>query len=110
MGLVGLLAAKLGSTRVLLTDHEPLVLQHAQQNAAANDLPQCACLRLDWTDLNTVQADLQQACKVVLAADVLYASVVAQPLGDTLAALLHHEGESSRQETTRCGICMQPLL
>ena len=96
MGLVGLLCAQLGAASVLLTDYEPAVLAHLGQNAALNGLQQarCASQQLDWRrPRDSLRPEQRGSWRLVLAADVLYASVVVQPFIDTLALLLHEEGE-----------------
>ena len=95
MGLVGLLCAQLGAASVLLTDYEPAVLAHLGQNAALNGLQQrCASQQLDWRrPHDSLRPEQLGGWRLVLAADVLYASVVVQPFIDTLAMLLHAEGE-----------------
>jgi predicted nicotinamide N-methyase len=95
MGLVGLLCAQLGAASVLLTDYEPAVLAHLSQNAALNGLQQrCASQQLDWRrPQDSLRPEHRGSWRLVLAADVLYASVVVQPFIDTLALLLHAEGE-----------------
>lgn len=93
---MGLLCAALGASQVLLTDYEPHVLTHLDRNAALNGLQQrCASLRLDWREPAASLAPHQLAAwRVVVAADVLYASAVVQPLIATLQLLLHSEGEA----------------
>jgi len=94
MGLVGLACAALGAQQVLLTDYEPAVLAHLQSNAQLNGLQQrCASLRLDWRAPDAGLAPQQRhAWRLVVAADVLYASVVVQPFIHKLLAVLHPEG------------------
>lgn len=94
MGLVGLLCAALGAQHVLLTDYEPQVLAHLDKNAALNGLQKrCASLRLDWRQPAASLAQQQQGSwHRIVAADVLYASAVVQPLIATLRLLLHPEG------------------
>lgn len=91
---MGLLCAALGAQHVLLTDYEPEVLAHLQDNAALNGLQQrCDSLRLDWRQPAASLAPQQQGSwQRVVAADVLYASAVVQPLISTLRLLLHPEG------------------
>ena len=98
MGLAGLLCAALGARSVLLTDYEPAVLVHLDRSAALNGQQQrCASLRLDWRAPGEALAPDRRRCwRRVVAADVLYASAVVQPLVATLQLLLHPEG-------ARCG-------
>ena len=87
---MGLLAAQLGASRAWLTDYEPSVLEVAAANVVANGLPpeRCPTARLDWRASLDAPLSLQASSGLLLAADVLYASVIAQPLADTLATLL----------------------
>ena len=91
---MGLLCAALGAQHVLLTDYEPQVLAHLDKNAALNGLQKrCASLRLDWRQPAASLAQQQQGnWHRIVAADVLYASAVVQPLIATLRLLLHPEG------------------
>lgn len=95
MGLVGLLCAALGAQQVVLTDYEPQVLQHMGHNATLNGLQHCCTSqRLDWQDpSSSLRPEQRGTWRVVVAADVLYASVVVQPLLETLKMMLHEEGE-----------------
>lgn len=103
MGLVGLLCAALGAQHVLLTDYEPQVLEHLQQNAALNGVQQrCASLRLDWrAPAAGLAPEQRRSWRRLVAADVLYASAVVQPLIATLRLLLHPEGEPTAGEAGR---------
>lgn len=110
MGLVGLLCAALGAQHVLLTDYEPQVLAHLQDNAALNGLQQrCASLRLDWRQPAASLAPQQQGSwRRVVAADVLYASAVVQPLISTLSLLLHPEGAlAAGLSSMQCPSCFE---
>lgn len=100
MGLVGLLCAQLGAAAVLLTDYEPAVLTHLAQNATLNGLAQrCSSQQLDWRHpMDSLQPEQLGAWRLVVAADVLYASVVVQPFIDALALLLHEEGERTHTQ------------
>lgn len=91
---MGLLCAALGAQHVLLTDYEPQVLARLSENAALNGLQQrCASLRVDWRQPAASLTPEQQGSWLrVVAADVLYASAVVQPLIATLRLLLHPEG------------------
>ena len=94
MGLPGLLAAVLGASSVALTDYEPAVLQALQQNSALNRVQQrCAFHRLDFRDRTSIPPEWRGACRLVLAADLLYASLIAEPLVATLLELLHPAGQ-----------------
>lgn len=63
-------------------------------NAALNgQQARCAVLRLDWRRPEAALAAEQRATwRLVVAADVLYTSAVAEPLLDTLLLALHPEG------------------
>ncbi|KAI7839127.1 hypothetical protein COHA_007130 [Chlorella ohadii] len=110
MGLVGLLCAALGAQHVLLTDYEPQVLAHLDKNAALNGLQKrCASLRLDWRQPAASLAQQQQGnWHRIVAADVLYASAVVQPLIATLRLLLHPEGVTLIGHQVRRAIVLDP--
>ena len=95
MGLPGLLTARLGAARVRLSDYEPRVLRVLQQNAELNGVgARCTCHRLDWGDRGSMPPDWRGACRMVLGADLLYATATVTPLLATLRELLHpREGE-----------------
>ena len=109
MGLPGLLCAKLGAAAVLLTDYEPVVVRHLAGNAALNGVQQrCTCAALDWSDPlggSGVRQDQAHSWPLVLAADVLYVSAMAQPLLLTLGVLLHPlEGAAARKRWCLLGV------
>ncbi|KAJ3083376.1 hypothetical protein HK102_001107 [Quaeritorhiza haematococci] len=70
-GLVGLVAAKCGATRVVLTDYLDEVIDNANFNAAANNLQNVAySQKLDWC--NPPDVSEIPPTEMVLAADVCY--------------------------------------
>lgn len=79
------------------------MLAHLTSNAALNGLQQrCSCLRLDWrAPAEGLAAGQQGRWRLVLAADVLYASAVVQPCIDTLRLALHPEGGCGRDSKAR---------
>ncbi|KAL4422571.1 hypothetical protein ABPG75_008768 [Micractinium tetrahymenae] len=110
MGLVGLAAAALGARSVLLTDYEPEVLAHLASNASLNGLQQrCSCAQIDWRAPSQGLATGQRGSwRLVLAADVLYASVVVQPFIDTLLLALHPQGVALVGHQVRRAIVLDP--
>ncbi|KAL4424743.1 hypothetical protein ABPG77_000086 [Micractinium sp. CCAP 211/92] len=111
MGLVGLLAAALGASAVLLTDYEPEVLSHLASNAALNGLQRrCSCARLDWSAPEVGLAAGQRGrWRLVLAADVLYASAVVQPFINTLRLALHPHGVALIGHQVRRAVVLDPV-
>lgn len=92
-GLVGLAAACLGASSVVLTDLEATLEWATMPNAAAN-VAVCApctvrCVALDWTDAAARDAvPLPDADVVILCSDCVWLSELVEPFCDTLAALL----------------------
>jgi predicted nicotinamide N-methyase len=90
VGLPALLAARLGATRVVISDYEPIVVSHVTRNAQLSGVSdRCSGLRLDWTKLDALHGtDHLQSYDVVLAADVLYIADIMGAFLDALVALL----------------------
>ena len=106
MGLPGLLCAKLGASQVLLTDYEPVVVDHLRRNAEQNGVaPRCSFLALDWFDRAPLAPAQRHAYHLLLLADVIYAAAVVQPLVATLRALLRPDsgGWVARWRERRAG-------
>ena len=81
-GLPGLLTAKLGASRVLLTDKDPVVLEALRLSVAANGLGDvCSVAPLAY-GVDAPGADL------VLAADALYLTCQVAPLVATISSAL----------------------
>ncbi len=81
-------------TQPLLPARDLQVLSHLASNAALNGLQRrCSCARLDWSAPEVGLAAGQRGrWRLVLAADVLYASAVVQPFINTLRLALHPHG------------------
>lgn len=89
VGLPGLLAARLGAKRVILTDYEPHVVAHVARNAALCGVEdRCSGVLLDWTKLDLLPVQHRAAYSIVLAADVLYIESIMSGFVDALCSLL----------------------
>lgn len=90
VGLPALLAARLGATRVVISDYEPVVVSHVARNAQLSGVSdRCSGLQLDWTKLDALHGtDHLHSYDVVLAADVLYIADIMGAFLDALVALL----------------------
>ncbi|KIK65598.1 hypothetical protein GYMLUDRAFT_978907 [Collybiopsis luxurians FD-317 M1] len=88
-GLVGLIAASLGASKVWITDQVPL-LDIMRQNLAMNSLQNCTVAELDWG--SSIPTAIPQP-DIILAADCVYFEPSFPLLVQTLDAL-------STQETT----------
>jgi len=74
VGVPGLLAARLGARRVVLTDYQPHVLARLRQNVAANQLERaCAVEHLSWGEL----PDSAERYQLLMGADL--AATSGQP-------------------------------
>lgn len=84
----------LGTTNRTVKTPSRQVLAHLHSNAALNGLQaRCSSMHLDWRAPAEGLAAGQRGCwRLLLAADVLYASAVVQPLIDTLRLALHPQG------------------
>lgn len=99
-GLCGLVAARLGASRVLLTDGSDTVLERARRNIALNRLGSSSAPGSDGT-LSTrtllwgglVAEELRSEFDVVLASDVLYFTGAWRPLSETVHELLSPTGQ-----------------
>lgn len=70
------------------------VLECIQRNILKNGIKQFAKVQLlDWNKLNSAPQVQRGRWQVVIAADVLYASVLVQPFIKTLQEVLHETGE-----------------
>ncbi|MEK7731489.1 MAG: methyltransferase domain-containing protein [Planctomycetota bacterium] len=86
VGLVSIVAARTG-WHILATDCDPVALQFAEFNAAANAVEMEAFQLLDWHDPPTGPRFSR-----VLAADVLYQRCDHAPILKCIDQLLEHEG------------------
>ena len=84
-GLPGLLAAKLGASRVFLTDKDPVVLEALRFSVAANFLENVAVAPLAY-------GDDAPAVDLVLAADALYLTCQVAPLIVTIDSAIAKGG------------------
>eukprot|EP00667_Euglena_gracilis_P008683 EG_transcript_8804 len=96
LGLVGILAARCGACRVVLTDGAADALALLADNLRRNptDPAEVASAALDWTDCvaRTRLLDQYGPFDVVLGADVCYSEAAVGPLFHTAAALLKPAG------------------
>ena len=90
-GLPGIVAARLGASRLVLTDGTAEVLARAKQNAASNlkDVP-WAAQQLNFGEVTP--EDLAGKFDVLIASDVLYQSSGWRPLAQTAGELLAPNG------------------
>jgi len=89
VGVPGLLAARLGARRVVLTDYQPHVLARLRQNVAANQLERaCAVEHLSWGEL----PDSAERYQLLMGADLAATSRSASLLAATVARLLEAGG------------------
>ena len=90
-GLPGIVAARLGASRLVLTDGTAEVLARAKQNAAANlrDVPWAAQQLLFG---EVTPEELAGKFDVLIASDVLYQSSGWRPLAQTAGELLAPNG------------------
>jgi predicted nicotinamide N-methyase len=90
VGLPGLLAAKLGASKVVLTDYEPQVVAHTAHNTSLCNILSSLCtgLCLDWTKLDQLPAEHAAAYQLILAADVLYIADIMPGFVAAMDALL----------------------
>jgi hypothetical protein len=73
------------------------VLDQLAKNLEANQAPHCSVQRLDWLRLAELPHAQLGCWPLLLAADVLYASIIVQPFVGALQALLHpEEGKEGR--------------
>ena len=80
-GLCGLLSARLGASRVVLSDSVPALLTSCAENASVNGLQDTVSVsRLDWADTRGAADQFE----VVLGSDVIYAEEHAAALPDVL--------------------------
>lgn len=85
LGLAGLVAAKSGAPKVLLTDRDALVLDIAQKSAVKNGMDDIVSTSaFDWGDRSRWPKAFGG---LVVAADVLYDKEVVTPLVDLLVYL-----------------------
>ncbi|KAK9800280.1 hypothetical protein WJX73_003290 [Symbiochloris irregularis] len=108
-GLVGILASLLLKATdpgcVVLTDHDPKVLEVLQRNVDANAA--CATVQeLEWRRCSDFQP--KQSFRLCLAADVLYASGVVEALANTVAHVLHPDGAFLGCHSIRRTISIDP--
>jgi len=96
VALPGLLAARLGASRVVLTDYEPQVVAHMAHNASLCNIPSSACtgICLDWTKLDLLPAEHAAAFQIILAADVLYIADIMPGFVAAMTALLAFHSDS----------------
>lgn len=89
LGLVGLTAARMGC-HVTLTDHDPLALEAARVNVAANGVEAVAEVEaLDWRAPDMLAG---RTFEVVLGCDVVYEANAHEPVLDVLERALTPEG------------------
>lgn len=102
VGLPGLLAARLGASRVVLTDYEPQVVAHVARNAALCDVAaNVSGLCLDWTKLDALPSIHAHSYPVLLAADVLYIADIMPGFVAAVCALLAPGGVAIVGHQTR---------
>ena len=92
-GLPGIVAARLGASRLVLTDGTPEVIARAELNAAANlkGMPVAvSSQQLLWGEVTG--KDLAGKFDVLIASDVLYQSSGWRPLAQTVGELLAPNG------------------
>lgn len=85
-GLCGILAARVGARRVVLTDSAPSVLARAGRNVQLNRVVGATTRPLLWGSV--LDDEMRGAFDVVLASDVLYFSSGWRPLAQTAYELL----------------------
>lgn len=90
LGLVGLVAARLGAAAVTFSDHDPLARAALAVNARRNGV-EAAVIDLDWRAPATFPPG---PFDVVVGCDVVYEAGAHEPLLDLLAALLAPGGEA----------------
>jgi predicted nicotinamide N-methyase len=102
VGLPGLLAARLGAFRVVLTDYEPQVVAHVARNAALCSVAATVSgLCLDWTKLDALPPIHAHAYPLLLAADVLYIADIMPGFVAAVTALLAPGGVAIVGHQTR---------
>lgn len=94
VGLPGLLAGRLGASKVVLTDYEPQVVAHMAHNTYLCNISETICtgLCLDWTKLDELPAEHAAAFQIILAADVLYIADIMPGFVAAMCALLEPHG------------------
>lgn len=102
VGLPGIMAAKLGAKRVVLTDMTQQLIETAQLGAEASGVQDtCTFMRLDWKDVvhnkisitkwkqRLIQEDDEQSeFDYILASDCVYSVFTARLLAQTVAAVM----------------------
>lgn len=98
-GLLGIVVARLGAKRVILTDGSQEVLDRCRDNVQrAKNVPEHSTVEfshLDWTDalIDDSSASMAERIRewdpqIVLCADVVYAPEIIAPLAETLCTIL----------------------
>jgi len=115
-GLVGLVAAKVGASHIVLTDGEPAAVSLMERNIQRNGLSHiCEARLLEWShhcpsniaeSVGSIPAVLRH--RVLLAADVLYASRLARWLFHAVDAhLCAEDGVLLMSHQTRYSMRME---
>ncbi|CAI5458150.1 unnamed protein product [Closterium sp. Yama58-4] len=119
-GLAGLVCAHVGSTAVMLTDHNSEVLQVVQRNvdhhnhlfqqrSSASCTPSLECAQLEWADqqhLDALLAAHPSGFDVIIGADICYQQCHVPPLFTCIKALLsarEHAISSSQRLSSHQG-------
>lgn len=88
LGLVGILAEKLGATEVVLTDGDTDTLAQLRENVDSNGCEKITCPQLRWGHRLPEFVSLHGEFDVLLAADIIYVEEIIEPLFDTVVTLM----------------------